>query len=52
MNFQDFAALAAQNYNRIPVSQEVLADLETPITAYRKLAEGPYSYFFESTKGA
>ena len=51
MNFQDFAALAAQNYNRIPVSREVLADLETPLTAYRKLAEGPYSYFFESVQG-
>jgi anthranilate synthase component 1 len=51
MNQQDFAALAAQGYNRIPVSTEVLADLETPISAYRKLAEGPYSYFFESVQG-
>jgi anthranilate synthase component 1 len=51
MNPQDFAALAAQDYNRIPVSMEVLADLETPITAYRKLAEGSYSYFFESVQG-
>lgn len=51
MNSQDFAALAAQDYNRIPVSLEVLADLETPISAYRKLAEGPYSFFFESVQG-
>ena len=51
MNSQDFAALAAQDYNRIPVSLEVLADLETPISVYRKLAEGPYSYFFESVQG-
>lgn len=51
MNPQDFAALAAQDYNRIPVSLEVLADLETPISAYRKLAEGPYSFFFESVQG-
>ena len=51
MKQQDFAALAAQDYNRIPVSREVLADLETPISAYRKLAEGPYSYFFESVQG-
>ena len=51
MNSQDFAALAAQNYNRIPVSREVLADLETPLSAYRKLAEGAYSYFFESVQG-
>ncbi|MDG2045603.1 MAG: anthranilate synthase component I [Halioglobus sp.] len=51
MKQQDFAALAAQNYNRIPVSREALADLETPLSAYRKLAEGPYSYFFESVQG-
>ncbi len=51
MNPQDFAALAAQDYNRIPVSTEVLADLETPISTYRKLAEGAYSYFFESVQG-
>ena len=51
MNPQEFAALAAQGYNRIAVSTEVLADLETPITAYRKLAQGPYSYFFESVQG-
>jgi anthranilate synthase component 1 len=51
MKQQDFAALAAQDYNRIPVSLEVLADLETPLSAYRKLAEGPYSYFFESVQG-
>jgi anthranilate synthase component 1 len=50
MNSQDFAALAAK-YNRIPVSTEVLADLETPISSYRKLAEGPYSYFLESVQG-
>jgi len=50
VNPQEFAALAA-DYNRIPVSMEVLADLETPISSYRKLAEGPYSYFFESVQG-
>ena len=51
MNQQEFAALAAQGYNRIPVSREVLADFDTPLSAYRKLAEGPYSYLFESVQG-
>ena len=51
MQPEEFAALAAQGYDRIPVSMEVLADLETPISAYRKLAEGPFSYFFESVQG-
>ena len=51
MQPEEFAAQAARGYNRIPVSMEVLADLETPISAYRKLAEGPFSYFFESVQG-
>ena len=51
MNQQDFAALAAQDYNRIPVSIEVLADLETPLSAYLKLAKGAYSFFLESVQG-
>lgn len=51
MNSQNFAALAQQGFNRIPVSTEVLADLDTPLSVYRKLAEGPYSYFFESVQG-
>jgi anthranilate synthase component 1 len=51
MSSDDFNALAAQGYNRIPISIEVLADLETPVSTYRKLAEGPYSYFFESVQG-
>ncbi|MBN7797766.1 anthranilate synthase component I [Parahaliea mediterranea] len=51
MTPEEFTALAAQDYNRIPVSTEVLADLETPVSTYRKLAEGPYSFFFESVQG-
>lgn len=51
MKAQEFAALAAQNYNRIPLSLEVLADFDTPLSAYRKLADGPYSYLFESVQG-
>jgi anthranilate synthase component 1 len=51
MTPQEFAALAAQDYNRIPVSREVLADTETPLSAYIKLASGPNSYLFESVQG-
>ena len=46
-----FAELAKQNYSRIPVIREVLADLETPLSCYLKLARGPYSYLFESVHG-
>lgn len=47
----EFARLAAQGYNRIPLVREVLADLETPLGVYLKLAQGPYSYFLESMQG-
>lgn len=51
MNIEQFKQLAADNYNRIPVSREVFADLETPLSSYLKLARGPYSYLFESVQG-
>jgi anthranilate synthase component 1 len=46
-----FSDLAKQGFNRIPVTREVLADLDTPLSAYLKLANGPYSYLFESVQG-
>ena len=46
-----FASLAAQGYNRIPVTREVLADLDTPLSTYLKLANGKYSYLLESVHG-
>ncbi|MGB0662212.1 MAG: anthranilate synthase component I [Pontibacterium sp.] len=46
-----FAELAAQGYNRIPVTREVLADLDTPLSTYLKLADNLYSYLFESVEG-
>ena len=42
---------ARQGFTRVPVVREVLADLDTPLSAYRKLAAGPYSYLFESVQG-
>lgn len=51
MSPERFVELAAQGYNRIPVSRRVLADMDTPLSAYLKLADGPYSYLFESVQG-
>ncbi len=51
MTLDDFAAHAAQGYNRIPLLREALADLDTPLSTYLKLANGPYSYLFESVQG-
>lgn len=51
MNPEQFAELSAQNFNRIPVVREVLADLDTPLSTYMKLANQPYSYLLESVEG-
>ena len=51
MDATQFKQLAEQGYNRIPLSRTVLADLDTPLSAYLKLASGPYSYLFESVQG-
>jgi len=51
MTKQEFDRLAGQGYNRIPLVRETLADLDTPLTVYLKLANRPYSYFLESVVG-
>ena len=51
MTPEQFNQYARQGYNRIPISREVLADLDTPLSAYLKLADGAYSYLFESVHG-
>ncbi len=48
MTPEQFNNYAEQGYNRIPVDREILADLDTPLSAYLKLADGEYSYLFES----
>jgi len=47
----EFDALAAEGYNRIPLVREVLSDLDTPLSVYLKLADGPYTYLLESVEG-
>ncbi|HQQ63649.1 MAG TPA: anthranilate synthase component I [Pseudomonadales bacterium] len=51
MTREAYAALAAQSFNRIPVARELLADLETPLSCYLKLAGKPFSYLLESVQG-
>src|SRR5699024_11276054 len=51
MSPEQLSMYAAQGYARVPVVREVLADLDTPFSAYQKLAKGPFSYLFESVQG-
>lgn len=47
----EFERLAAQGFNRIPISRSILADTETPLSTYNKLARGQRSFLFESVQG-
>ena len=51
MNKEKFDQLGTEGFNRIPVYRSVLADLDTPLSVYLKLAEGTDSYLFESVEG-
>lgn len=46
-----FKQLADAGYNRIPVTHEVLADLDTPLSTYLKLADAPWTFLLESVTG-
>ncbi len=49
--FLKFTAAGAKG-NLVPVYKEILADLETPVSAYFKLAQNsPYSFLLESVEG-
>ncbi|WP_353932924.1 anthranilate synthase component I [Okeanomitos corallinicola TIOX110] len=50
-DFQQFTKLAQQG-NFVPVYQEWVADLDTPVSAWYKVcAERPYSFLLESVEG-
>lgn len=41
----------ARKGNLIPVYKEILADMETPVSAFMKIDDGDYSYLLESVEG-
>lgn len=51
MDHQQFDAFRRAGFNRIPVTREILADLDTPLSTYLKLADAPYSFLLESVQG-
>ena len=48
--FDEFCTLARQG-NLVPVYREVLADLETPVSAFLKIDEGGDAFLLESVEG-
>jgi anthranilate synthase component 1 len=49
-DFDSFRSLAAKG-NLIPVYREILADMDTPVSAFRKIDDGRYSFLLESIEG-
>jgi anthranilate synthase component 1 len=49
-SLDDIRALRGQG-NLCPIYREILADLETPVSAYLKIARGPHSFLLESVTG-
>ena len=49
-SLEQIKALASQG-NLIPIYREIDADLETPVSAYLKVARPPYSFLLESVEG-
>jgi anthranilate synthase component I len=46
----DLRVLAREG-NVVPVCREILADLETPVSAFLKVHRGPYGFLLESVQG-
>jgi anthranilate synthase component 1 len=49
-NFETFTQLAGQG-NLIPVYREIMADMDTPVSAFRKIDDGRYAFLLESIEG-
>jgi anthranilate synthase component 1 len=47
---EEFIAKSKEG-NLIPVYSEVVADMETPVSAFKKLGDNQYSYLLESVEG-
>ncbi|MGB1189575.1 MAG: anthranilate synthase component I, partial [Pseudomonadales bacterium] len=43
-----FSELLDQGFCHLPICRELVADFETPLSCYVKVAQGPYSYLLES----
>ena len=51
MNAHDFERYSAEGFTRIPLSVELIADLDNPLSCFLKCADQPFSFLFESVQG-
>ncbi len=48
---EQFNKFAEEGYTHVPLMREVLADFDTPLSTYCRLARKPHTYLFESVQG-
>ncbi|HLH77418.1 MAG TPA: anthranilate synthase component I [Candidatus Binataceae bacterium] len=46
-----FERLASEGFDLVPVTREIAADLETPVSAFLKVVRGEYAFLLESVQG-
>src|SRR4051794_3226122 len=51
MTEEEFKRLGTQGFNRVPISYQAIADLDTPLSAYLKLADRAGTFLLESVVG-
>ncbi|WP_066567333.1 anthranilate synthase component I [Snodgrassella sp. CFCC 13594] len=51
ISLAEYQQQAQAGYTHVPLVQELLADLDTPLSLYLKLANQPFSYLLESVVG-
>lgn len=49
-DLESFRSLSSKG-NLIPVYREIMADMDTPVSAFRKIDDGRYSFLLESIEG-
>ncbi|MFH2011301.1 MAG: anthranilate synthase component I [Pseudomonadota bacterium] len=49
-SFEEFSQKAKEG-NLIPVYRDILADMDTPVSAFQKISRGKYSFLLESVEG-
>ncbi|MCA9467600.1 MAG: anthranilate synthase component I, partial [Nitrospira sp.] len=50
VGFDEFCQLATQG-NLVPIYREILADFDTPVSAFSKINSGGQAFLFESIEG-
>ncbi|MEE9233142.1 MAG: anthranilate synthase component I, partial [Nitrospirales bacterium] len=50
VGFEEFCHLSTQG-NLVPIYREILADFDTPVSAFSKINSGPHAFLFESIEG-